>query len=115
MTLIRTELFVPLVSAAPNASSDGANFQATIVSHPDNAQKFQAAESSIPNSPAPAAARNSQCEPRVNIQRDGDRVTGIHIQCSCGQVIDLACVYQAEAAATKALTQRRRDARAQRF
>jgi hypothetical protein len=101
MTLIRTELFVPLVSAAPNASSDRANFQATIVSQPGQAQKFQAAESSHSASPAPAA-RNSQCEPRVNIQRDGDRVTGIHIQCSCGQVIDLACVYQPEAVAAKA-------------
>jgi hypothetical protein len=35
----------------------------------------------------------------VSLHRDGDRISGIHIECSCGQVIDLACVYQPEAAA----------------
>jgi len=104
MTLIRTESFVPLISAASNASSEGAHFQARVVSNADQAQKFQPAESSIPASPAPGAgaARNSQCEPRVSLQREGDCVTGIRVQCSCGQVIDLACVYQAEAVAAKA-------------
>ena len=32
-------------------------------------------------------------QPVVTLQRDGDRVTGIRIECSCGQVIDLACSY----------------------
>lgn len=104
MTLIRTESFVPLISNAPNASSERANFQAKVVPNSDQAQKFQPAESSLPASPAPGtpAARNSQCEPSVSLQRDGDRVTGIRVQCSCGQVIDLACVYPPEAAAAKA-------------
>ncbi len=34
------------------------------------------------------------CEPRISLQREGDRVNGIRIQCTCGQVIDLACVYE---------------------
>ena len=33
------------------------------------------------------------CEPRISVQRDGDRVTHLRIQCACGQIIDLACVY----------------------
>ena len=33
------------------------------------------------------------CEPRVMLQRDGERITNIRIQCSCGQVMDLACDY----------------------
>ena len=33
------------------------------------------------------------CEPRVSVQRDGDRVTNIRIQCTCGQMMDIACVY----------------------
>jgi hypothetical protein len=41
-------------------------------------------------------------EPRVTVQRDGDRITHLRIQCSCGQVLDLACVYEAPAAATGA-------------
>jgi len=31
--------------------------------------------------------------PTVTLRREGDRVTGIHIRCGCGQVIDLACQY----------------------
>jgi hypothetical protein len=53
--------------------------------------------------PAPAPQQPAICEPKVSVQRDGNRVTGIQILCSCGQVIDLACVYDAiapQAAAT---------------
>ena len=32
-------------------------------------------------------------EPRVTVQRDGDRVTHLRIQCTCGMIMDLACVY----------------------
>jgi hypothetical protein len=32
-------------------------------------------------------------EPRVLLQRDGERITNIRVQCSCGQVMDLACDY----------------------
>ncbi len=32
-------------------------------------------------------------EPSVTLQRDGDKITSIHIECPCGQVIDLACEY----------------------
>lgn len=32
-------------------------------------------------------------KPSVTLQRDGDRVTHIRIQCACGQVIELDCAY----------------------
>ncbi len=35
----------------------------------------------------------SSDEPRVTLQREGDRVTGITIHCTCGQVLNLACSY----------------------
>lgn len=38
-------------------------------------------------------AGSAACEPKVSLERDGDRVTQIHIQCSCGQSIQLACLY----------------------
>jgi hypothetical protein len=38
-------------------------------------------------------------EPRVTIQRDGDRITHLRIQCPCGQIMDLACVYDPPAPA----------------
>ncbi len=34
------------------------------------------------------------CPPaKVTLQRQGDVVSSIRIQCSCGQVIELSCVY----------------------
>ena len=32
-------------------------------------------------------------KPNVTLQRDGDRVTQIRIQCVCGHVIELDCLY----------------------
>lgn len=32
-------------------------------------------------------------EPVVTLQKDGERVTGIRIECACGQVIELTCTY----------------------
>jgi len=31
--------------------------------------------------------------PSVSLERDGDRVTHIRIQCGCGQLIELECAY----------------------
>jgi hypothetical protein len=42
--------------------------------------------------PSPTAHRHGT-EPRVTLQRDGDKVTGIRVECACGQVIELACSY----------------------
>ena len=42
---------------------------------------------------AQVAASNAIAQPVVTLQREGDRVTQIRIQCVCGQVIDLECVY----------------------
>ena len=52
--------------------------------------------------PMPAAARPAEQprpaapaahQPVVKLHREGDVVKHIQIQCSCGQVIDLDCVY----------------------
>lgn len=32
-------------------------------------------------------------QPVVTLQREGERVTGIRVECACGQVIELACSY----------------------
>ena len=31
--------------------------------------------------------------PTVTLQREGDRISLIRVECSCGQVIELACAY----------------------
>jgi len=42
---------------------------------------------------APAAPAQNCPPPKVTLQRQGDVVSSIRIQCSCGQVIELNCVY----------------------
>ncbi len=32
-------------------------------------------------------------QPTVTLQREGDKVVGIRVECGCGQVIELACAY----------------------
>ena len=32
-------------------------------------------------------------KPIITLERDGERVTGIRIECVCGQVIELTCSY----------------------
>ena len=93
-----TEAFVPLISISPAPHGESANFQAKVISQPEQVQKFKAAESTATTSSATTASRGAHCEPRVTVQRDGEHVTGIRVQCSCGEVIDLACVYPADAA-----------------
>ena len=44
-------------------------------------------------SAAPAKAGCDAAKPTVTLQREGERITRIRIQCVCGQVIDLACEY----------------------
>jgi len=101
MTHTRTESFVPLTTALPTSSGGHTEFRATVVSQADQLQKFQ----SVANATAgtSAAPRSSDCQPEVSLQRDGNRVTGIRVQCSCGEVIELACAYEQAAAAPQTI------------
>jgi hypothetical protein len=47
-----------------------------------------APEPTAAGSTAPCAA-----EPTLTLKREGERVTQIQIRCTCGQVIELHCVY----------------------
>jgi hypothetical protein len=42
---------------------------------------------------AGSTASTSCGRPVLTLQRLGDLVSGIRVECSCGQVIDLKCVY----------------------
>jgi hypothetical protein len=91
MTLIRTESFVPL-TAAP-MSDERREFRVTVIPQSEQSRTFQSLEQLAP---VPVVSSNQKkiCEPRVSVQRDGDRVSSIRIQCSCGQVMDVACLYE---------------------
>jgi hypothetical protein len=43
--------------------------------------------------PLPQAGNAACAKPVITLQRSGDTVTTIRIECGCGQVIDLACQY----------------------
>ena len=87
------ETFVPL-AADPVAADPAKAFRMMTVDQPADAQSQRSWPSVVTANPPPA------CEPRISLVREKDRVTGIHIQCSCGQVIDLVCVYPADAQAS---------------
>jgi hypothetical protein len=92
MTLQRTESFVPL-TAAPS-SGENREFRVTVIPQAGSAQPFQTLEQVAAGATenAPLNAKKN-CEPRLSLQRDGERITNIRIQCTCGQMLDLACVY----------------------
>jgi hypothetical protein len=46
-----------------------------------------------PARPGSAAPLSGHANPVVTVERDGERVSRIHIVCCCGQVIDLDCAY----------------------
>lgn len=87
MTPLRTDSFVPL-TAAP-ASAEPREFRVTVTNSSKKSDSFHTMEASTAPTPG-----KKNCEPRVTVQRDGDRVTHLRVQCSCGQVLDLACVYE---------------------
>lgn len=66
---------------------------------PSNAKTVPAAaaegafEVRVTASPDPSRSPDICAKPSVTLQRQGELVTGIRIQCGCGRVIDLACIY----------------------
>ena len=115
MTIQRTELFVPLTTAMPAGESREFRIQVIpqaaegkFTALEEDPGRRQAASDVIRATPAVQGSAlggqggnikhfpgKKNCEPQVLLQRDGDRVTNIRIQCSCGQVMDLACDYGA--------------------
>lgn len=47
----------------------------------------------VPGVPHVHATGGPGGKPIITLERDGERVTGIRIECGCGQVIELACSY----------------------
>jgi hypothetical protein len=82
-----SEPFVPFATtrSKPGSARDG--FRLTILPQAPQVQPFLPV--SVPASAAPANPK----EPQVTVERDGDRITRITIQCPCGQVLELNCTY----------------------
>jgi len=77
---------------AATPSTGKRDFQITVVSQKEQPQGFQSLEKAIP-APGERTPFKKNCEPHISLQREGERITNIRIQCNCGQTIDLACLY----------------------
>jgi hypothetical protein len=114
MILQPNESFVPLTAApAPAAAREfrvavlnghGSNGNGHANANGNGAVKKTGFQSLEPLRPAALNGANGAekkiCEPRVTVQRDGSRVTHLRIQCTCGQILDLACVYDKTVSST---------------
>jgi hypothetical protein len=80
------DTFVPLIPATTRPR------EAAFASMPLNGLAPGAApsDSKTPQSGAGSAACS---KPVVTLQRKGEIVSGIRIECGCGQVVELSCVY----------------------
>ena len=85
------EGFVPLAMAQPNQGVKQ-DFRILLAPSPEKARSLRDSAPAPDAGPGPHVSPE-KCQPRVVLHRDGGRVMGIHIQCSCGQVIDLSCSY----------------------
>ena len=80
--------FVPFVTS-PISNGDMARFQLKVLAQAEAKAVFE---------PLPAAGKPEQpaqaCgQPSITLQRQGEVVSAIRIECGCGQVIELACAY----------------------
>ncbi len=75
-------------------------FRVTVIPHGEKAHAFQTlGQVACGAVEMDSANGKKNCEPRLSLQRDGERITNIRIQCSCGQIMELACVYDEPAKA----------------
>jgi hypothetical protein len=99
MTLQKTESFLPLTTVAP--VDKNREFRVTVVSQSEPAKVFKGlGQNAAGTADASSGQAKNVCEPRLTMERDGERISSIRILCSCGQIMELACVYD-EPAKTK--------------
>ena len=86
------DAFVPFVlPPSANAASKAAPDAGTVM--PGSKEKDAAGFEPF-QSPGSAHTHSQAAgKPVVTLQREGDRVTGIRVECQCGQVIELGCSY----------------------
>lgn len=99
---MKPENHEPFIPLAATALPDGrrADWRVTVLKSEEQTAAFEplppvspATSAKLPpgRTPRPAA---TGCEPRVTVEREGEIISAIRVQCSCGQVIELACVYE---------------------
>jgi hypothetical protein len=79
--------FVPLLSPVSTSNDPGASHDLKVF--PQSAAKsvFK------PLIPPRAHATEDCSKPTITLERKGDVISGIRIQCGCGSVIELSCLH----------------------
>jgi hypothetical protein len=85
-----SDIFVPLSPATLPRLTARTPADPTTVAGAAPSTSF---ESIMASSADPSRSPDPCAKPTVTLQRNGDVVTGIRIQCGCGRVTDLNCVY----------------------
>jgi hypothetical protein len=87
------EAFVPFVTRVP-AGNTGESFRVKVPANADGAAApFQPVGATPGESSAPRAHDGHTGQTQMSLVRDGERITGVRVQCACGEVIELQCVY----------------------
>jgi hypothetical protein len=87
----KIDQFVPLVPTLPSAESR--EFQITVIPRGQHVQSFDSLQNGMPTAGDPAQPKKHG-GPILSVQRDNGRITHIKIQCNCGQLIDVECIYR---------------------
>jgi len=83
-----SDSFVPLVTAAAS-SGEAAMLELKVLPQTEAKGVFEP----LPPDGRMKPSAQSCGRPSVTLQRRGEVVSGIRIECGCGQVIELACAY----------------------
>lgn len=74
-------------------SADSREFQITIIPQGEHLQLSESLQNGGSATGDPALPKKHG-GPNLSVQRDNGRITHIKIQCNCGQLIDVECIYK---------------------
>lgn len=85
-----TQAFVPLLPGAARGTEPSMPVRLKPVSSP--AATFEPA-SALASSKTESHKDHTHSEPKITLERQGETITHIRIECGCGQVTELKCEY----------------------
>jgi len=83
-----TDTFTPLVTT-PVSAGETAKFTLKLLPEAEAKAVFEP----LPEAGRPEQPAKTCTPPSITLQRQGEVVSGIRVECGCGQVIELACVF----------------------
>lgn len=84
-----TQTFVPLLPGVMRVAEPATPTRLRPIS--SAAPKFEATQ--MPSAEMPTEPHGGHGEPKVTLERQGETITHIRIECSCGKILELKCEY----------------------